>query len=217
MFPRYRAKIGKPRRDASPATCSGETTQRLSSSAPVCVGIKWDCPTLSGCVSEIAGTLLFAGQSRITLRCSEESPGARRGCVKTDYPLPYQRPAMESAPPTPVSPLGRWKKGRPSLYGRRWRVLRLLFLARNPLCRVCLQQGILVPARVVDHIKLHHGHSDPLFWDQGNWQSLCIPCHDGVKRQLDRSGSSIGCDAMGYPLNDRWARSAMQKTRGARR
>jgi 5-methylcytosine-specific restriction protein A len=32
-------------------------------------------------------------------------------------------------------------------------------------------------ANVVDHVVPHRGNYD-LFWDEGNWQSLCEECHN---------------------------------------
>ena len=37
-------------------------------------------------------------------------------------------------------------------------------------------QGRRTPATVVDHIVPHKGDKK-LFWDSGNWQPLCGPCH----------------------------------------
>jgi 5-methylcytosine-specific restriction protein A len=54
---------------------------------------------------------------------------------------------------------------------RRVRWMRRAFLRRHPLCAVCHE-----PASVLDHVKPHRG--DPaLFWDQDNWQALCVACH----------------------------------------
>jgi 5-methylcytosine-specific restriction endonuclease McrA len=53
---------------------------------------------------------------------------------------------------------------------------------------------------VCDHIVPHHG--DPaLFWDPGNVQTLCIPCHDGEKRRRERSGVVRGVADDGRPLD----------------
>jgi 5-methylcytosine-specific restriction protein A len=61
----------------------------------------------------------------------------------------------------------------PRLYDcQAWRKARRFFLRENPICRHC---GGL--ARVVDHIKPHRGDYG-LFWDQSNWQPLCISCHN---------------------------------------
>ncbi len=57
-----------------------------------------------------------------------------------------------------------------------WRKARKSWLARYPLCADCGELGLVVAAREVDHIRPHRGDK-ALFWDRGNWQSLCKPCH----------------------------------------
>lgn len=54
---------------------------------------------------------------------------------------------------------------------------------------------------MVDHITPHKGDST-LFWDSGNWQSLCKSCHDGYKQALERGGThAYGCDPDGLPAD----------------
>ena len=62
-------------------------------------------------------------------------------------------------------------------YGSRWQKASKAFLREHPLCAECLKRGRYTQATVVDHIIPHRGDSR-LFWDSGNWQSLCKPCHD---------------------------------------
>jgi 5-methylcytosine-specific restriction protein A len=62
-------------------------------------------------------------------------------------------------------------------YGPRWRRARAAYLARHPLCVPCRKAGHPELATVVDHIVPHRGDA-VLFWDEGNWQGLCKPCHD---------------------------------------
>lgn len=69
-------------------------------------------------------------------------------------------------------------------YDARWRAARERFLQSHPLCVVCERVGRVVPGRVVDHVVPHRGNQE-LFWDEGNWQTLCdftspFNCH-GVK------------------------------------
>lgn len=61
-------------------------------------------------------------------------------------------------------------------YNGDWRKARLMFIKRNPLCVHCLAIGVYREATDVDHIRPHKGSRD-LFWDVGNWQSLCKSCH----------------------------------------
>jgi len=62
-------------------------------------------------------------------------------------------------------------------YNSKWRKARKAFLARNPLCVHCKQEGKSTPATVVDHIEPHKGNQR-LFWDKNNWQPLCKTHHD---------------------------------------
>lgn len=101
---------------------------------------------------------------------------------------------MKSTSRSPEAKAWQW------LYNTsRWRKLRLLHLAAEPLCRMCKQTGRLTPATVVDHIKAHKG-DETLFWDQGNWQGLCAQCHNIHAQRRDRTGREpnvIGLD--GWP------------------
>jgi 5-methylcytosine-specific restriction enzyme A len=59
-------------------------------------------------------------------------------------------------------------------YDARWRRLRAMVLAREPLCRLCRATGRVVEAVEVDHIvRKRAGGRDEL----DNLQPLCRPCH----------------------------------------
>jgi 5-methylcytosine-specific restriction endonuclease McrA len=98
---------------------------------------------------------------------------------------------------------GHYTKGQ--IYGRQWRALRLMQLAREPLCRFCGLKGALTAATVVDHVTPHRGNRD-LFYRLDNLQSLCKPCHDSAKQRQEKAEARgpIGCDAEGYPLSGEW-------------
>lgn len=84
---------------------------------------------------------------------------------------------------------GSWRSGMTSTqrgYGYRWQKAREQYLLDNPLCVYCARHGRTAAASVVDHVVPHRGDQD-LFWDQGNWQALCKPCHDSVK-QAEEAG-----------------------------
>lgn len=97
-------------------------------------------------------------------------------------------------------------------YGYRWQKARAAWLAEHSTCVECRKHGRLERAAVVDHIKPHRmawalesGDADAiaaarrLFWDRGNWQSLCKRCHDSYKQRLEKSGEP-GCGLDGIPL-----------------
>lgn len=67
----------------------------------------------------------------------------------------------------------RFQRG---LYGRPWRRARDRFIAEHPWCVDCLKDGKRVVAEEVDHIVPHRGDS-ALFWDETNWQSMCLAHH----------------------------------------
>jgi 5-methylcytosine-specific restriction protein A len=78
------------------------------------------------------------------------------------------------------------------LYGRRWRKRRSIFLQSNPLCVMCGDRGLTVPATVADHIIPHKGDPD-LF--MGDLQALCQTCHESDKKRQERgSKRTIGLD-----------------------
>ncbi len=70
-------------------------------------------------------------------------------------------------------------------YDARWRKASKAFLLTHPLCEECLRRGRYTKATVVDHIIPHRGDK-MLFWDPGNWQALCKPCHDRKTRTEDQ-------------------------------
>lgn len=67
------------------------------------------------------------------------------------------------------------------IYYSRWNKARRTFLAKNPLCVMCLESDLIHPATVVDHIAPHCQAqttatlktAQKLFWDEKNWQPLC--------------------------------------------
>lgn len=70
-------------------------------------------------------------------------------------------------------------------YNSKWRSARNKFLESNPFCVRCKEQGKLVEATVVDHVKPHRGDRN-MFWDESNWQPLCKSCHDKKTMTEDR-------------------------------
>ena len=72
-------------------------------------------------------------------------------------------------------------------YGHRWRKARLRFLRANPLCRLCKERGLIVPATEVDHITPKEP-KDMGFWNISNWQALCEYCHKSKTARFDKPG-----------------------------
>ena len=87
-------------------------------------------------------------------------------------------------------------------YGSRWQKARATYLLSHPLCLEHERRGFVVVATVVDHIEPHRG-DQTLFWNTDNWQSLCKQCHDSHKQRLEKSGTVVGCDIDGMPIDKR--------------
>lgn len=88
----------------------------------------------------------------------------------------------------------RYDEQRPTApqrgYDSRWQKARKTWLAEHPLCAECERQGRVRGATLVDHIVPHSGDYQ-LFWDsEGNWQSLCVACHQ-LKSMKERANIGI--------------------------
>jgi 5-methylcytosine-specific restriction protein A len=80
----------------------------------------------------------------------------------------------------------------------RWQKLRRRQLDREPLCRMCKDEGRVTPASICDHREPHRGDAAK-FW-AGPFDSLCKPHHDSTKQSLEKGGKpkqAIGAD--GWP------------------
>ena len=80
----------------------------------------------------------------------------------------------------------------------RWQKLRARQLAKEPLCKFCLDKGIATIATVCDHRTPHKG-DEIKFWS-GPFDSLCKPCHDSDKKRIEAGSTpkqEIGLD--GWP------------------
>ena len=58
-------------------------------------------------------------------------------------------------------------------YGARWRRLRAIILARDPICRICNQ----APSTEVDHIEPKAPDQDAADATEDELQGTCKPCH----------------------------------------
>lgn len=63
---------------------------------------------------------------------------------------------------------------------------------------MCLQQEIVEPATVADHMVPHRGEAD-LFW-YGELQSLCASCHSSDKQAEEHGKTVVRFGADGWPL-----------------
>ena len=101
--------------------------------------------------------------------------------------------ASKLSPVRTISP-GSWRGDKTSTqrgYGYKWQQARVGFLSKHPLCCMCEAGGRYVPATVVDHRTPHRGDM-ALFWDSGNWQSLCATCHSSAKQRDENRGERVG-------------------------
>jgi 5-methylcytosine-specific restriction enzyme A len=81
----------------------------------------------------------------------------------------------------------------------RWKRVRAHQRRIEPLCRLCMLEGKVTPATVVDHVERHFG--DPWkFWN-GELQSVCRPCHEIKKKFFEARGYSKAVGADGYPVD----------------
>jgi 5-methylcytosine-specific restriction enzyme A len=110
--------------------------------------------------------------------------GARLRLTNLKPRLPSASLSREIASPAPDAWRGR-KGSAERGYNFAWQKARLLFLKRNPLCAFCAAQGRVGAASVVDHIVPHKG-DDRLFWDESNWQPLCVAHHSSDKQRMER-------------------------------
>lgn len=71
----------------------------------------------------------------------------------------------------------------------RWRALRMHILIRDRFTCQWPDCGQVVgntSQLVADHKEPHRG-DQALFWDEGNLQTLCKPCHDRHKQRTERA------------------------------
>lgn len=80
-----------------------------------------------------------------------------------------------------------------------WKQLRLAQLAREPLCHMCSETGVVTAANTVDHKKAHKGDL-ALFYDPENLASLCPSCHSRHKQRIERGGKVVRFGVDGYPV-----------------
>lgn len=70
----------------------------------------------------------------------------------------------------------------------RWQALRIkIFIRDGYACQWpgCGRIDGKTSRLVADH-KIKHWGDERLFWDEGNLQTLCKPCHDGAKQRAEQ-------------------------------
>lgn len=77
-------------------------------------------------------------------------------------------------------------------YDRRWDVAAAAYLAANPYCAECENEGFVQIAHVVDH-KIPVKCRPDLMMDRGNWWPLCNSHHNGFKRRLEAYAIAANC------------------------
>src|SRR4051812_30753896 len=82
---------------------------------------------------------------------------------------------------------------------RWWNAIRRAQLKREVNCRLCVHRGRMTPAVAVDHVEPHRGRRD-WFFNTFNLQSLCLHCHNSIKKRME-SGKSSGAALDGSPLH----------------
>lgn len=73
---------------------------------------------------------------------------------------------------------------------QRWQRLRWCVLVRDGFA--CGKCGVIETETrklVADHVRPHRG-DEALFWDEGNLQTLCAPCHGSAKQREEVRGKA---------------------------
>lgn len=82
---------------------------------------------------------------------------------------------------------------------RRWRMRRVSQLKAHPLCKRCMDRGLVTAASVAHHIVPHRG--DPVLFYTGALRSVCKQCHDSVEQSIEKTGSATEVGVDGWPKN----------------
>lgn len=80
-----------------------------------------------------------------------------------------------------------------------WEAIRRKQFAEHPLCKRCLDRGVVRAATVVHHVERHEG--DPAKFFRGPFESLCKNHHDSDAQSEERTGYSREIGADGWPVD----------------
>jgi 5-methylcytosine-specific restriction protein A len=81
-------------------------------------------------------------------------------------------------------------KRRDAELNSKWSRAAAAYLRHHPLCAECARRGRDEWAKLVDHI-IPRSQGGSL-WDKSNWNPLCVSCHNGIKRDLERAAIATG-------------------------
>ena len=88
----------------------------------------------------------------------------------------------------------RRKRVRPKYHvlynSTQWKKMRIAMLNQHYLCQICHDNGVIVPAKDVDHIVAHRGNEE-LFYDMSNLQCLCHQCHSIKTQQETKQDNAL--------------------------
>lgn len=96
-------------------------------------------------------------------------------------------PTLTTSGHCPAHRRPAWTKYKevPRLRGPELQALRAALFAREPLCRLCYNQGIVTPATIRDHIlPLGEGGTE----DEANTQPVCQRCHNAKSYKESQRG-----------------------------
>jgi 5-methylcytosine-specific restriction protein A len=79
-----------------------------------------------------------------------------------------------------------------------WKRRRAEQLGREPLCWMCLKEGVITPATVADHDPPHKG--DYHVFLAGPLRSLCKRHHDSDKALMEAGKAKRAIGADGWPI-----------------
>ena len=86
--------------------------------------------------------------------------------------------------------------GQNIYWTNRWKKMRAIILAEQPVCVMCDKLGLATEAKVVDHIKEIIDGCDP--FDKSNLQALCVSHHNNKTAKERKARSKVGKSLSDY-------------------
>jgi 5-methylcytosine-specific restriction enzyme A len=126
---------------------------------------------------------------------------ARRPCARFGCPNIVDRGYCASCRKAAPARIYERSRGGSAerMYGYAWQRASKAWLREHPWCADLYgtHGERFELAKLVDHIVPHKGNRE-LFWDQSNWQSLCVACH-GRKTAMEDGGFGRVASSSGVP------------------